>query len=149
MTSPVELDPATSSLPGPSDPTWVAWSAAALLVGVAAFEAALASGAPWGAAAWGGTHEGVLPPGLRVASVGSVVVNALLAALAVGRLVRGRRRATVLAAVTVYSALGVVANLATPSPVERAIWAPVTVALTILFALLTVRERRAARRRPA
>src|SRR5918996_2324546 len=35
---------------------------------VAGFQVGLALGAPWGRAAWGGSHEGRLPGNLRVAS---------------------------------------------------------------------------------
>lgn len=53
-----------------------------LLVAVAVFQLALALGAPWGAAAWGGQNPGVLPRSLRIASgVAGVVVYPLLIAL--------------------------------------------------------------------
>jgi len=47
--------------------------AATGLAGIACFQAALALGAPWGQAAWGGaqTH---LPPQLRVSAVSAVVL---------------------------------------------------------------------------
>jgi len=35
---------------------------------VVAFQVSLVAGAPWGAAAWGGSQPGQLPAGLRVAS---------------------------------------------------------------------------------
>jgi hypothetical protein len=44
--------------------------AASLLMVAGCFQLALAAGAPWGHAAWGG-HHAVLSPGLRLASVGS------------------------------------------------------------------------------
>ena len=37
-------------------------------LGLAAFQAALALGAPLGGASWGGVHEGKLPRGLRIVS---------------------------------------------------------------------------------
>ena len=43
-------------------------AAAVLLVGLAAFHAALALGAPWGAYAWGGETEGPLPPRQQLGS---------------------------------------------------------------------------------
>jgi hypothetical protein len=55
--------------------------AAVGFVGIAFFQAALAMGAPWGRAAWGGAHER-LPIGLRVAS-GFAVGLWLAAALVV------------------------------------------------------------------
>jgi hypothetical protein len=45
-----------------------AWVATVLLLTVAGFQIALAFGAPWGVAAWGGRNPGVLPTGYRVAS---------------------------------------------------------------------------------
>jgi hypothetical protein len=56
--------------------------AVALLGVITAFQLALALGAPWGAAAWGGRSPGVLPTRLRIASgVVAVVVYPLLMAL--------------------------------------------------------------------
>lgn len=53
-----------------------------LLVAITAFQLALALGAPWGAAAWGGQTPGVLPLKLRIASgVVALVVYPLLIAL--------------------------------------------------------------------
>ena len=48
---------------------------------VAGFQIALALGAPWGRAAWGGAHEGRLPGKLRVASLVSAAFWILLASL--------------------------------------------------------------------
>jgi hypothetical protein len=56
--------------------------AVVLLVAITAFQLALAFGAPWGAAAWGGQNPGVLPQPLRIASgVAAVVVYPLIIAL--------------------------------------------------------------------
>lgn len=56
--------------------------AVVLLVAVAAFQVALAFGAPWGAAAWGGQNPGVLGRKLRIASgVAGIVVYPLIVAL--------------------------------------------------------------------
>lgn len=53
-----------------------------LLVAIAAFQLALALGAPWGAAAWGGQNPGVLPRPLRIASgVAALVVYPLIIAV--------------------------------------------------------------------
>lgn len=58
--------------------------AASGLAGIACFQAALALGAPWGQAAWGGaqTH---LPPQLRVSSAVSAVVLALAVLVVLAR----------------------------------------------------------------
>lgn len=54
--------------------------AVVLLLGVVAFQLALAAGAPWGAQ--GGMNEGVFPDALRIGSVITAVSYALLAATA-------------------------------------------------------------------
>ncbi|PPK92598.1 hypothetical protein CLV92_11327 [Kineococcus xinjiangensis] len=114
------------NIPRPSPPTAVA---TALTVGVAAFQIALASGAPWGAAAWGGTNPGTLPPGLRAASAGSALVYAGLAVTLASGLVPGARRRRILTVAAGAMVLGTVLNLASPSGVERALWTPVAAAL--------------------
>lgn len=106
----------------------------ALLYGaLAAFQAALAGGAPWGAVAWGGAHPGVLPGGYRAASAVSAVVWAAVtvALVAPGLSRRSRRRlVTVLLPVMVLSA---VMNAASPSPAERALWTPFAVVQLVLL----------------
>ncbi|MEJ2578414.1 MAG: hypothetical protein P8Z68_04885, partial [Kineosporiaceae bacterium] len=62
--------------------------AAALLTAVAAFQLALAAGAPWGEMSYGGravTSGGVLSASYRLASAGAVVVLLLAAALILAR----------------------------------------------------------------
>jgi hypothetical protein len=51
----------------------------------AAFQAALALGAPLGSASWGGTYEGQLPMGLRIASGVAVFFYVLFALIVAGR----------------------------------------------------------------
>ena len=51
----------------------------------AAFQAALALGAPLGSASWGGAYEGQLPMGLRIASGVAVGVYVLFALIVLGR----------------------------------------------------------------
>ena len=110
--------------------------AAVLYLALAAFQLALAAGAPWGRAAYGGQHPGAVPPRLRVSSAVATVVWAGVA------LVVARRAGVPVWAplpdawlpVTVWivAALGFVAillNAITPSRIERAIWLPVSVLL--------------------
>jgi hypothetical protein len=94
--------------------------------GVGLFQVALALGAPWGAAAWGGANAGVLPAGFRAASGVSALVWAGVAAVAAGRLLGpvGRRR--LFLGVAAYSTLGIAMNAASPSGIERAVWVPAT-----------------------
>ncbi|MCU1632549.1 MAG: hypothetical protein JWM61_1201 [Micrococcaceae bacterium] len=105
--------------------------AAVLLLVVAAFQMTLAAGAPWGAAALGGSHPGVLPNELRVSTAVQGVIYLLLAA-AVGTSWAGttfRRR--LLYGATALMVIGALMNLASTSFVERMLWVPVTVALVI------------------
>jgi hypothetical protein len=111
-----------------------AWIHAGLTAFVAAFQLALAAGAPWGRAAMGGRYLGRLPPAMRVASVVQPVILAGLSGLVLARagvaLPAWRETADpgVWAAVGV-SAIAAVLNLITPSRIERAIWGPVALGL--------------------
>ncbi len=105
---------------------------AVLLVLQACFQAALALGAPWGAAAWGGGTDGALPGGLRAASAVAAVLWLLLALVVARRLLGpvGRRR--VLLGLAVYVSVGVLLNLVSPSVLERALWTPFTLVVAAL-----------------
>ncbi len=108
-----------------------AWLFAALAGLVALFQLALALGAPWGAVAMGGVHPGRLPHAYRIAALGQMVLLGLLALVVLsgaGLYPDPQNWSAVLVWVAVgFSALAVVANLATPSRWERRIWAPVAV----------------------
>lgn len=110
-------------------------------VGVAGFQAALALGAPFGRAAWGGADAN-LPTALRVGSAFAMVFW-LFAALVVAR--RAGLRDSPLSATFVkratwvlfaLSLVGAVMNLASRSALERAIWSPVTLVLAALTFLV-------------
>ena len=115
---------------------------AVLLLGLVLFQIALAAGAPWGLAAYGG-RSAELPIELRVAS-GVAAVVWTVAALVVLR--RGgvtgwapMPDAWLAVAVWVLVGLAVVAvvmNAITPCALERAIWLPFSVLL--LGGMLTV-----------
>jgi hypothetical protein len=107
-------------------------AAAVGLTGMAAFQLLLAAGAPLGDAAWGGTRSGQLPTELRVGSALSLLVYGAAAALLLrcaGFPVPGvsfkvaRAGTWVLAGLMI---LGTVANLASSSPWERLLFAPLT-----------------------
>ncbi len=107
-----------------------------LIVGGAAliglFQIALAAGAPWGGWAYGGGHVGILPGGLRVASVGAALAWAAIA-LATARMqlpvtARARLWLALLAAVGL---VGAVMNGISPSIGERVLWAPVSLAIGV------------------
>jgi hypothetical protein len=107
------------------------------------FQLALALGVPWGAAAWGGSHSGVLPGRLRVASaVVGLVVYPLIALLilATAGLINvdvPGSGPTAMWFLTGFFTLGAIANFASRSKVER-IWGPVTLVLAISTAVIAV-----------
>ncbi|MGB5556793.1 MAG: hypothetical protein WBN04_02160 [Paracoccaceae bacterium] len=107
---------------------------AALAAATVLFQIALALGAPWGAAALGGRWQGRFPALIRAFAL---VQAGVIAGMAL--VVAARAGITDLAAgprwffwvVLLLTALSAVANLTTPSPPERKLWAPVTVAMLI------------------
>lgn len=118
-----------------------AWIAAALIAGLVVFQLALALGAPAGAAAWGGSHPGVLPVRLRVASaVVGVLFYPALAAVILGTAgvldapSIGRQGMWVLVGVFTLAAA---ANLVSRSKVER-LWSPVALIIAISCAIVAL-----------
>ncbi|WP_289232353.1 MULTISPECIES: hypothetical protein [Barrientosiimonas] len=109
------------------DRGFAAWAA-----GVAAFQAALAGGAPWGSAAWGGRHSGVLPPTLRATSAAAAPAALAVAAAATGRLGGQTVRRRTLAGAAAYCAIGIPANALSRSPAERAVGVPLSVTGLVL-----------------
>ena len=127
-------------------------AAAILFSGLSAFEIALAAGVPWGAAAFGGASA-VLEPALRVTAGVFAVVWAAAALIVLRRAGHAvwaplPRRALPVAVWVLagYMALGVLINSISPSPIERAIWVPATIAMSALcFGIaIALRSRRAA-----
>ena len=103
---------------------------------VVAFQVGLALGAPWGARAMGGVHQGRLPGSLRAA----VAILALLSViLAVGVLSDAGLILPDLAttlpwivwAAVAFSALSVVLNTITRSALERRTWLPVAIVMLV------------------
>lgn len=125
--------------------------AAGLLGGLAAFEVALAAGAPWGEAAFGG-GEANLSAGLRLAAAASVPLDI---AIALVLLRRGGHRVWALLpqrwlppaawVLTGYFGLGTVLNAASRSPVERNLMVPTALALAALSACVAGFGERQAR----
>ena len=105
-----------------------------LSAGVAAFQIALAAGAPWGAYAMGGAVPGQLPPALRI---GALVQAALIVGMAAivlsraGLILAGWARVArwLVWVVVAMITMSLVLNLITPSAGERTLWAPVLVVL--------------------
>jgi len=124
--------------------------AACLLGVVVLFQLALAAGAPWGAAAYGGRAElddGRLPPRYRVASAGTAVIlaGALWLVLAAGAVISPTPIAENVLGVGAWVlvglfALNTVGNLAGRHPVERWGAGGITAVLTILCAWIAAKR---------
>ena len=119
-----------------------------VLGAVAVFQIALAAGAPLGRFAWGGAHR-VLPTRLRVGSLVSVAVYALIAVLAWARVGVSPLHSGGLAAPTpfvviamwvvfAYFCLGVLLNAVSRSRAERTVMVPTTIVLAVLSALIAL-----------
>ena len=126
--------------------------AAVLYAVIVAFQLAIALGAPWGRAAFGGYVE---RPGmeLRVASAVAIVVWSAAALIILKRVGipvwAPLPRRALPAAVWVLACLAVFAilpNAITESPLERAIWLPYCLVQAALVVTVAVTSRRAARR---
>jgi len=116
--------------------------AAVLVAALVLFQAALACGAPWGRAAYGG-QAAELPARLRVSSAVAVVFWSAVALVVLRRaglpVWAPLPDAWLPAAawvIVALAALAVVMNAITRSRIERAIWLPVSVVL--LASTLTV-----------
>jgi hypothetical protein len=111
---------------------------------VAGFQVALAVGAPWGKAAWGGAHEGRLPRNLRISSAFAAVFWILAASVLFAR--AGHELIPLSSTVARWgtwvlfglSALGALMNLASRSRLERLIWSPVSALLAVLCLLVAL-----------
>lgn len=105
------------------------------------FQLALAAGAPWGAAAWGGQHQGVLPGRLRVASavVGVVVyplvIMVLLAGAGLWELAWPDPGRTTLWAFSGFFGVGTLMNAVSRSKIER-LWAIPALVIAICGAIV-------------
>ncbi|SKB07539.1 hypothetical protein [Aeromicrobium choanae] len=123
--------------------TTAALAACLLLAVLAAFQIALALGAPWARFAWGGQHT-VLPTSLRVGSAVSVVIYVVIGAILLARAelisLDVSDRAVEIAAwvVTGYFVLGIAMNLASRSRPERLVMAPTCVVLALLSGVVAL-----------
>ena len=104
---------------------------ATLMAVLIVFQAALALGAPWGRAAWGGQHPGTLPRHLRMASA----ANILVFGFAIWALLAKGSPLWLLWALTGFFALGFLINLISRSRVERMLWTPVAAGICAAFLL--------------
>lgn len=109
--------------------------AAVGFLAIALFQAALALGAPFGAAAWGGAHPGPLPPKLRVASAfaSSFWVSAALVVLERGGSEIVSLPPTLAGwgtwVLVVLLPIGAIVNFASTSRWERFGWGPIALVL--------------------
>ncbi len=109
---------------------------------LAAFQAAIAFGAPVGKAAWGGRYPGVLPRNLRIASAVSVVVYLFAALVVLDR--AGVPLIDLPDAISYWGtwilvvllAVGAVMNAASASRYERFGWAPFAAVMAVLTFLV-------------
>jgi hypothetical protein len=123
----------------------IAGIVAVVLLGVIAiFQAALALGAPWGEAAWGGQNPGVLPRNLRIASgIAAIVIYPLIILLVMagaGLIDDGWVPVDVTIAMWLLAGLltvGAIMNALSRSPRER-LWAPVALAVAICCAVIAI-----------
>ncbi len=127
----------------------IALTTAGIVGAWAAFQVALAAGAPFGEHVWGGTQPATLPTGMRVVSGGAalLLIWMLTVILARADLIRVKpvptgwlRRCTW--AIAGYMALGTLGNLASQSTTEQRIFAPITLSLAVLTAWVAHRGRR-------
>jgi hypothetical protein len=114
--------------------------AAILFLGMAAFQASLALGAPLGAHVLGGRFPGALPNRLRALSAvaAAILVGCALVILARAGAIGWPAGATGLApaswAITAFLVLNTIGNLASKSRLERTVFATTTAALAVLSA---------------
>jgi hypothetical protein len=113
--------------------------AAILFVGMAAFQASLALGAPLGAHVLGGRHPGALPNRIRAFSAiaAAILIGGALVILARADAIGWPVGATGLLvpvtwAVAAFLVLNTLGNLASKSRLERTVFAAMTAALAVL-----------------
>ncbi len=115
---------------------WPRKVASALAVVIALFQVGLAAGLPWGAAAYGGSHPGVLPANLRLISVVAAITWSGVAVLA--RLAADRHR-LLLRGVAGICVVGGAMNLASRNLPEIIIWVPIATTLAVALWQLSTR----------
>jgi hypothetical protein len=113
-----------------------------LLVVLAVFQLALALGAPLGHFAWGGAHR-VLPPKLRIGSLVSIVIYALIVVIALDRsrvidVVPDPVSTVGMWVVFGYFVLGIPLNAVSRSRPERFTMTPVVLVLAVLSLLVAL-----------
>lgn len=120
-----------------------AWAAAAIFVVVSAFQAALVFGAPWDVHAGRRDEWRARRVKGRVLAAVSWVLLIVMAGAILARAGEGPLRRLPVRVVTVlswvalvYAAVSIVLNSIAKSTAERALWAPVSIVLFILVAIV-------------
>ena len=113
-----------------------------ILAALAVFQLALALGAPIGRFAWGGQHR-VLPTKLRIASLVSIVIYAVIALLALDRagvidVVPDGVSTVGMWIVFAYFVLGIPLNAISRSKAERYTMTPIVTVLAVLSLLVAL-----------
>lgn len=108
---------------------------------VVVFQAGLIFGAPLGHLTLGGKYQGRLPPLVRLVPALSAVLLSAFACVVLARAGLAFPRMAASAPLLVwfvvaYCAVGVLANLFTPSAKERAIWLPVVLLMLVTSSLV-------------
>ena len=107
------------------------------------FQLALAGGAAWGAASWGGRHSGVLPTHLRVASL---VAGAVIYPLVIITVLDGADLLDLgwpnpgpltMWVIAGFFGLGTLMNLVSPSRIER-LWAGPALGIAVCCAVIAL-----------
>ena len=121
-----------------------AWIVIVTLAFVALFQFALVLGAPMGEYAFGGAHSGKLPARYRAASAVSILIYAAIAGHYLAQLgVLPKLLPTTMNdlanwAVVALNLVGLVLNSISRSKLERQLWVPVSLLLTICSALVAL-----------
>ncbi|WP_400994851.1 hypothetical protein [Agromyces sp. GXQ0307] len=113
-----------------------------ILAALAVFQLALALGAPIGRFAWGGQHR-VLPAGLRIGSLVSIVIYAVIVLLAFDRVGAIDIVPDVVSQVGMwvvfgYFVLGIPMNAISRSRAERVTMTPVVAVLALLSLIVAL-----------
>ena len=115
--------------------TVAAWIVVAVLTGLAVLQVLVAAGRPLGRFVWGGQYE-VLPTRLRIGSLVSVLIYAVIAVIVLDRagvldVVPDGVAVVGTWVITAYFTLGILVNAASRSPSERAVMTPVCLVLAV------------------
>jgi hypothetical protein len=107
---------------------------AAVILGAAGFQVALALGAPWGAYALGGRFPGRFPAPMRLAAVAQALILLFLGGVVLARAglafdALASAASWLIWVVVAFSGASLVLNSITPSKRERRVWVPAAIAM--------------------